>query len=159
MFNTEFVPGENLSVKNYKWDKGDGYFVSPKHDMYSSYFFNPEDESLNVLDKMKLHGEKFVKYLDGGSACHINIQEHLTQPQYRQLLRVAAENGTNYFTFNCRNTVCNDCRYISKDTLDACPKCGSKNLDYLTRIIGYLKRVSSFSEPRQREEHMRAYTK
>lgn len=159
MFNTEFVPGENLSVKNYKWDKGDGYFVSPKHDMYSSYFFNPEDESLSVLDKMKLHGEKFVKYLDGGSACHINIQEHLTQPQYRQLLRVAAENGTNYFTFNCRNTVCNDCGYISKDTLDACPKCGSKNLDYLTRIIGYLKRVSSFSEPRQREEHMRAYTK
>ena len=159
MFNTEFVPGENLSVKNYKWDKGDGYFVSPKHDMYSSYFFNPEDESLSVLDKMKLHGEKFVKYLDGGSACHINIQEHLTQPQYRQLLRVAAENGTNYFTFNCRNTVCNDCGYISKDTLDVCPKCGSKNLDYLTRIIGYLKRVSSFSEPRQREEHMRAYTK
>ena len=159
MFNTEFVPGENLSVKNYKWDKGDGYFVSSKHEMYSSYFFNPEDESLSVLDKMKLHGEKFVKYLDGGSACHINIQEHLTQPQYRQLLRVAAENGTNYFTFNCRNTVCNDCGYISKDTLDVCPKCGSKNLDYLTRIIGYLKRVSSFSEPRQREEHMRAYTK
>lgn len=159
MFNTEFVPGENLSVKNYKWDKGDGYFVSPKHDMYSSYFFNPEDESLSVLDKMKLHGEKFVKYLDGGSACHINIKEHMTQPQYRQLLRVAAENGTNYFTFNCRNTVCNDCGYISKDTLDVCPKCGSKNLDYLTRIIGYLKRVSSFSEPRQREEHMRAYTK
>ena len=159
MFNTEFVPGENLSVKNYKWDKGDGYFVSKKHEMYSSYFFNPEDESLSVLDKMKLHGEEFVKYLDGGSACHINIQEHLTQPQYRQLLRVAAENGTNYFTFNCRNTVCNDCGYISKDTLEECPKCGSKNLDYLTRIIGYLKRVSSFSEPRQREEHMRAYTK
>lgn len=157
MFNTEFVPGENLSNKNYNWDKRDGYFVSPKHEMYSSYFFNPEDESLSVLDKMKLHGEKYVKYLDGGSACHINIKEHMTKPQYRQLLRVAAENGTNYFTFNCRNTVCNDCGYISKDTLDECPKCGSKNLDYLTRIIGYLKRVSSFSEPRQREEHVRAY--
>ena len=157
MFNTEFVPGENLSNKNYNWDKRDGYFVSPKHEMYSSYFFNPEDESLSVLDKMKLHGEKYVKYLDGGSACHINIKEHMTKLQYRQLLRVAAENGTNYFTFNCRNTVCNDCGYISKDTLDECPKCGSKNLDYLTRIIGYLKRVSSFSEPRQREEHIRAY--
>ena len=157
MFNTEFVPGENLSNKNYNWDKRDGYFVSPKHEMYSSYFFNPEDESLSVLDKMKLHGEKYVKYLDGGSACHINIKEHMTKLQYRQLLRVAAENGTNYFTFNCRNTVCNDCGYISKDTLDECPKCGSKNLDYLTRIIGYLKRVSSFSEPRQREEHVRAY--
>lgn len=159
MFNTEFVPGENLSVKNYGWDAADGYFVSQKHEMYSSYFFNPEDTSLSVLDKMKLHGEKYVKYLDGGSACHINISEHLSKEQYRQLLRVASQNGTNYFTFNVRNTVCNDCGYISKDTLDVCPKCGSKNLDYLTRIIGYLKRVSSFSEPRQREEHVRAYTK
>lgn len=159
MFNTEFVPGENLSVKNYGWDAADGYFVSRKHEMYSSYFFNPEDTNLSVLDKMKLHGERFVKYLDGGSACHINISEHLSKEQYRQLLRVASQNGTNYFTFNVRNTVCNDCGYISKDTLSVCPKCGSKNLDYLTRIIGYLKRVSSFSEPRQREEHVRAYTK
>lgn len=159
MFNTEFVPGENLSVKNYNWDKEDGYYVSNKHDMYSSYFFNPEDESLSVLDKMKLHGERFVKYLDGGSACHINISEHLSKEQYRHLLRVASQNGTNYFTFNCRNTVCNKCGYISKDTLDVCPKCGSDNLDYLTRIIGYLKRVSSFSEPRQAEERMRAYNK
>jgi len=159
MFNTEFVPGENLSVKNYRWDKQDGYYVSPKHEMYSSYFFNPEDETLSVLDKMRLHGENYVKYLDGGSACHINIEEHMTESQYRILLRDAAQFGTNYFTFNCRNTVCNDCGYISKHTLQKCPRCGSVNLDYLTRIIGYLKRVSCFSEPRQREEHIRAYNK
>lgn len=159
MYNTEFVPGENLSNKNYNWDKKDGYYVSPKHIMYSSYFFNPEDTELSILDKMKLHGNDYVKYLDGGQACHLNINEHLSFDQYRQLLRVASEYGCSYFTFNCRNTVCNDCGYISKDTLDVCPKCGSKNLDYLTRIIGYLKRVSSFNEARQVEEHMRNYNK
>lgn len=157
MFNTEFVPGENLSGKNYKWDKKDGFFVSPKHNMYSSYFYNPEDDSLSILDKFKLHGEEYVKYLDGGSALHMNIQEHLSKEQYRQLLNVAAHYGTNYFTFNCRNTVCNDCGYISKDTLTVCPKCGSHNLDYLTRVIGYLKRVSSFSEMRQEEAAHRYY--
>jgi len=157
MFNTEFVPGENLSGKNYKWDARDGFFVSPKHNMYSSYFYNPEDESLSMIDKFKLHGEEYVKYLDGGSALHMNIAEHLTKDQYRQLLNVAAHYGTNYFTFNCRNTVCNECGYISKDTLDKCPKCGSENLDYLTRVIGYLKRVSSFSEMRQVEAHKRFY--
>ena len=158
MYNTEFVPGENLSNKNYIWDKNDGYYVSKKHDMYSSYFFNPEDESLTVLDKMKLHGKEFVERLDGGSASHINISEHMSKSQYRQLLRVAVANGTNYFTFNCKNTVCNECGYISKHTLDKCPHCGSENLDYLTRIIGYLKRVSNFSESRQKEEHKRSYT-
>ena len=157
MYNTEFVPGENLSNKNYNWDKKDGYYVSPKHIMYSSYFFNPEDTSLSILDKMKLHGNEYVKYLDGGQAAHLNINEHLSFEQYRQLLRVASEYGCSYFTFNCKNSVCNDCGHISKDTLDVCPKCGSHNIDYLTRIIGYLKRVSSFNEARQTEEHMRYY--
>ena len=159
MYNTEFVPGENLSNKNYNWDKKDGYYVSPKHIMYSSYFFNPEDATLSLLDKMKLHGNDFVKWLDGGQAAHLNISEHLSFEQYRELLRVATRYGCSYFTFNCKNTVCNDCGYISKDTLDVCPKCGSKNLDYLTRIIGYLKRVSSFNEARQIEEGMREYNK
>lgn len=159
MYNTEFVPGENLSNKNYNWDKNDGYYVSPKHIMYSSYFFNPEDTNLSILDKMKLHGDRFVKYLDGGQACHLNINEHLSFKQYRQLLKVASEYGCSYYTFNCKNSVCNDCGCISKDTLEVCPKCGSHSIDYLTRIIGYLKRVSSFAEARQTEEKMRYYNK
>lgn len=157
MFNTEFVPAENLAAKNYKWDKKDGYWVSPNRNLYSSYFYNPEDDSVNVLQKTVLHGKDFVKYLDGGSAYHCNLQEHLTQSQYRQFMKAAAKNGCNYFTFNVKNTVCNDCGYISKHTLDVCPHCGSKNLDYLTRVIGYLKRISSFSEPRQEEAGKRVY--
>ena len=56
MFNTEFVPAENLAAKNYKWDAKDGYFVSSKHNLYSSYFYNPEDNGLSIVDKFKLHG-------------------------------------------------------------------------------------------------------
>jgi len=158
MFNTEFVPAENLAAKNYKWDKKDGYFVSSKHNLYSSYFYNPEDVNTSVIDKFKLHGEEFVRYLDGGSALHMNIAEHLSKEQYRMLLNTAAHYGTNYFTFNCRNTICNKCGFISKDTLKVCPKCGSEDLDYITRIIGYLKRISSFSEARQAEADIRYYT-
>ena len=157
MFNTEFVPAENLAAKNYKWDKKDGYWVSPNRNLYSSYFYNPEDTSLSVLQKMELHGNQYVRFLDGGSALHANLQEHLSKDQYRQLMKVAAKNGCNYFTFNVRNTVCNDCGYMSKHTLDKCPHCGSTNIDYLTRVIGYLKRVSSFAEPRQREAEKRFY--
>ena len=158
MFNTEFVPAENLAAKNYNWDKKDGYWVSPNRNLYSSYFYNPEDESISVLEKMKLHGKDYVKYLDGGSAYHCNLQEHLSKEQYRQIMKVAAKYGCNYFTFNVKNTVCNDCGYISKHTLDVCPHCGSHNLDYLTRVIGYLKRISSFSEPRQIEANKRFYS-
>lgn len=157
MYNTEFVPAENLSFKNYMWDKTDGYWVSPKRNLYSSYFYNPEDEGISILEKMRLHGKEFVQWLDGGSAYHCNLKDHLSKAQYRQLMKSAAKCGCNYFTFNVKNTVCNDCGYISKHTLDVCPHCGSTNLDYLTRVIGYLKRVSSFAEPRQIEASIRAY--
>jgi len=155
MFNTEFVPAENLGVKNADWDRKDGYFVP--RDVYNSYFYVVEDENTNVIDKFTLHGKDSVKYLDGGSALHCNLDEHLSKEQYRQLLRIAASVGCNYFTFNIPNTVCNDCGTISKHRLNECENCGSSNLDYITRIIGYLKRVSSFSLKRQEEEGKRYY--
>lgn len=157
MFNTEFVPAENLGVKHANWDRKDGYFVP--RDCYNNYFYAVEDTSLTIFDKFKLHGKEYVKYLDGGSALHMNLEEHLTKDQYRNLLKVAAANGTNYFTFNIPNTICNDCGHIDKRYLHECPKCGSKNIDYATRIIGYLKRISNFSEARQKEASKRYYYK
>lgn len=156
MFNTEFVPAENLGVKHANWDRKAGYVVP--RDCYNSYFYAVEDTSLTVLDKFKLHGKEYVQYLDGGSALHMNLNEHLSKEQYRNLLRVAAVNGTNYFTFNIPNTICNDCGHIDKRYLKECPKCGSKNVDYATRVIGYLKRISNFSQARQEEASRRFYT-
>ncbi len=155
MFNCEMIPAENVGVKHAKWDKEDGYVVP--RDCYNSYFYVVEDTSLNVIDKFRMHGSKYIEHLTGGSALHCNLEEHLTKEQYRQLLRVAAKEGCNYFTFNIPNTVCNDCGHIDKRYLHECPKCHSTNLDYLTRIIGYLKRVSNFSAPRQKEAAHRYY--
>lgn len=155
MFNTEFVPAENLGVKNAKWDKEDGYF-SPR-DCYNSYFYRVEDESVPIIDKFVLHGEAFTKYLDGGSALHANLAEHLSKEQYRQMLNVMNKTGCNYATFNVPNTICNKCGFISKSKLDKCQSCGSEDIDYATRIIGYLKRVSRWSEARQEEAKKRYY--
>ena len=155
MFNTEFVPAENLGVKHAKWDTEDGYKVPRK--CYNSYFYLVEDPTTTIIDKFILHGKKFTQYLDGGSALHANLDEHLTKAQYRKLMDIAIQTGCPYFTFNIPNTVCKDCGHISKMRMRACPKCGSKNLDYATRVIGYLKLVSSFSEARQEEEHERYY--
>jgi len=157
MFNTEFVPAENLGIKHFKWDKEAGYIVPPTRNCYNSYYYPSEDDSLTILDKFRLHGRDFTKYLDGGSALHMNLDHHLSKEQYRQLLRIATAYGTNYFTFNIPNTMCNDCGHIDKRYLDVCPKCASHDVDYLTRVIGYLKRVSNFSISRQTEAHRRYY--
>ena len=155
LFNCEMIPAENVGVKHAKWDREDGYFVP--RDCYNSYFYVVEDDSLNIMDKFKMHGAPYIEHLTGGSALHMNLEEHLSQAQYRQLLRVAAKEGCNYFTFNIPNTICNDCGYIDKRYLKKCPHCGSENVDYMTRIIGYLKRVSNFSKARQQEASRRYY--
>ena len=155
MFNTEYVPAENLGVKNAEWDRKAGYYVP--RDCYNSYFFKVEDQELSVLDKMILHGQQVVQYLDGGSACHLNLEEHLDKNQYRTLLDVAAKIGCSYLTFNIPNTICNECGHISKHKQNKCEKCGSTDLDYITRVIGYAKRVSKYSEARQKEARRRVY--
>ena len=157
MFNCEMIPAENVGVKHAKWDREDGYEVH--RDCYNSYFYVVEDPNIDPIEKFRLHGEKYISHLTGGSALHLNLDEHLSQAQYRQLLRVAAKEGCNYFTFNIPNTICNKCGHIDKHHLKQCPACGSTDVDYLTRIIGYLKRVSNFSEPRQEEAARRYYAK
>jgi len=157
MFNCEMIPAENVGVKHARWDKEAGYFVP--RDCYNSYFYVVEDPHTDIIEKFRLHGRRFIEHLTGGSALHMNLDEHLSQAQYRQLLRVAAKEGCNYFTFNIPNTLCNDCGHIDKHNLKECPVCHSKNLDYLTRIIGYLKRISNFSLDRQKEAARRYYQK
>ena len=159
MFNTEFVPGENASAKLYVWDKRDGYKVPEGRNLYNSYFYVVEDATIDPVKKFYYQGKGFATECDGGVALHNNLSEILSKKQYRFLMDVAIKAGCNYFTFNIPATICNDCGCRDKRYLHECPKCGSHNLDYETRIIGYLRRVSNFSEARQKEAARRAYTK
>jgi len=156
-FNTEFVPAEGLGIKNYNWDKEDNYWVPLDRNCYNSYFYKPEDNTLNVFDKLTLHGKKYTDKLDGGVGAHINLADHLSQEQYRNVINFAIKEGTSYFTFNVPNSECNSCGYIEKRPLNECPKCGSHKITQWTRIIGYLRPVSAFSEGRQVEAKQRYY--
>jgi ribonucleoside-triphosphate reductase len=154
-FNTEFVPAENLGVKNAKWDKEAGLYVP--RGCYNSYFYPVEDTKVNVLDKIKLYSKDIVQYLDGGSALHLNLEQMLSAEQFVLLYRLCADYGVQYWTTNVLCTICNDCGYINTDTENHCVKCGSNDVDYGTRVIGYLKRISNFSEARQKEAGKRFY--
>lgn len=156
-FNTEFIPGENVAVVFAKKDKADGYKVT--RDCYSSYIYAPEDENISILDKFEMMGGKSTEYLDGGSAYHCNLDDYPSKEQFIKLLEISSKTKCKYFCFNIKITICNDCGNIDKKTLTSCPKCGSKNIDYGTRIIGYLKRISNFSTPRQKEHALRYYSK
>lgn len=157
LFNSEVVPAESLGGKNYNWDKEDGYWVPDDENLYNSYFFDAHDDT-SVLDKFILHGRQTYQYTDGGSACHINLEDHLSKEQYLKLIDFAITNGTNYFTFNIPNSKCDDCGYITKHPITECPKCHSKNITQYTRVIGYLRPIKSFGKDRQIEADKRVYS-
>ena len=135
LMNSEAIPGENLAVKLYKWDKKDGYIVPEDQNLYNCYFYNPWDNT-SVLNKLKLHGKEIAKYCDGGQAAHINLDSHLSKQQYLTLLDYAMVQGTNYFTFNIPISECKTCGHVVNAPIDHCPICKSDNIVYWTRIIG-----------------------
>lgn len=157
LFNSEVVPAEGLGGKNYNWDKEDGYWVPDDENLYNSYFYDAHDDT-SVLDKFILHGRQTYQYTDGGSAAHINLEDHLSKEQYLKLIDFAIANGTNYFTFNIPNSKCDDCGYITKHPITECPKCHSKNITQYTRVIGYLRPIKSFGKDRQIEASHRTYS-
>ncbi len=158
IFNTEQVPAESLAIKNYNWDRDDGYWVPDDTNLYASYIFKPNDKTLSVLDKIKMHGRDYIgECLDGGSACHINLDSHLSSNQYKHLLKYAADNGCSYLTFNIPMTECRECGKIVNAPIDKCPECGSTKLNYFTRIIGYLTKVANWATGRQKEFETRVF--
>lgn len=158
LFNSEVVPAEGLGGKNYNWDKEDGYWVPEDENLYNSYFYDAHDDT-SVLDKFILHGRQTYQYTDGGSAAHINLEDHLSKEQYLKLIDFAIVNGTNYFTFNIPNSKCDDCGYITKHPITECPKCHSNHITQYTRVIGYLRPIKSFGKDRQIEASKRVYSK
>lgn len=158
LFNSEVVPAESLGGKNYRWDKKDGYKVPEDRNLYNSYFYNAHDDT-SVLDKFILHGRQTSVWCDGGSAAHINLENHLSKEQYLKLIDFAIKEGTNYFTFNIPNSKCENCGFITKHPITECPKCHSHNITQYTRIIGYLRPITAFGKDRRIEAEKRTYSK
>ena len=157
-FNLELVPAESLGVKNYNWDKKDGYFVPDDVNLYNSYIYDAHDDT-SILDKIAMQGGQIAKSIDGGQASHLNLQDNLDKEQYTKLLEYAVQVGNSYITFNVPQTQCDSCGFIAKHPFDVCPECGSNKVTQWTRIIGYLRPIKAWSEARQVEGSHRMFAK
>lgn len=87
----------------------------------------------------------FPQFLfDGGAAVILTWSTVIIPTASGKLIELAAKKGVPYWTTNVLCTICKDCERIDPVTRQTCKYCGSKNLDYGTRVIGYLKPISSF---------------
>lgn len=149
---------ESLGVKNYNWDKKDGYLVPEDENLYNSYIYDAHNNT-TILDKIAMQGGDIAKSIDGGQASHLNLEDNLDKEQYVKLLEYAVHVGNSYITFNVPQTQCDDCGFIAKHPFEVCPKCGSEDITLWTRIIGYLRPMKAWSKARQEEGHNRMFAK
>lgn len=86
--------------------------------------------------------------LTGGAKNNIEALE--------KLVNYAMEKDIPYFAINVPNDTCLDCGYCDEFN-DHCPMCGSKNIQQLRRVTGYLtgNYTTAFNEGKIQETEMR----
>ena len=162
--NLEQIPAENVSVKLADKDRLLGY--NDKYDIYSNQFVPLIYTGIgsDVFTKIKIQGA-LDKKLSGGSILHININErNVSSETFINLVKATFKSGTIYFAFNKLICVCQDCEKVftsNKVDMDniseKCPVCGSEKIEHAIRIVGFIRKFSSFSEARRKEVRKRVF--
>ena len=162
--NMEQIPAENVAVKLAKKDKMLGY--NTKYDIYSNQFVPLTYNGMgsDILTKIRIQGALDSR-LSGGSILHININEDdVTDETFIEMIKSTFKSGTIYFAFNKLISICEDCgkvftsKKVDFDNLDIkCPDCGSTKIENALRIVGFIRKFSSYSKERREESKNRKF--
>lgn len=160
--NVEQIPAENVAVKLAKKDRLLGY--NDRFDIYSNQYVPLKDNDCDLFTRIRLVAD-LDKYMSGGSILHININEgDVSTDTLVDMAKTMYKQGVVYFAFNKILAECTDCGKTfttDKDTFDrnevTCPDCGSKNTECALRIVGFIRKFSSWSSERQAEGKQRKF--
>lgn len=148
--NIEQIPGESMAIRFCKADKllfGDKqvpYYI------YSNQTI-PLTEKVDVYDRMDMDG-RINLLLTGGGIVHLTIGERVSKEQAENLIKYAAKSGAEHFALNLVHSICSGIdEHVCEGKLDVCPTCGAPVTDYALRVVGFLRRVSNWSDDRKRE--------
>jgi ribonucleoside-triphosphate reductase len=148
-FNIEEVPGESAAIN--LADKDRLFFTDDvKVDMYSNQFV-PLAADVPLTTRIAIEGE-LMSTVSGGAITHINLDEKITNPEIMEkLITYVVSKGVTHFAINYGFTLC------EKDggfagLREKCPKCGSADVEHMTRVVGYFVPVKSWTKKRQEKD-------
>ena len=148
--NMEQIPAETAAITLAKTDKL--YFNDEEqaYKMYANQFI-PLWEDIDLYKRAEVDGE-LDKYFSGGVISHLNISSKPTKKAMRKLISFAIGCGMSHFALNPIYSKCVKCDATSFGKIDVCPKCESKEISYLTRVVGYFTPVASWVNERRNWE-------
>ena len=154
-FGVYYTPAESLchtAMKKFKDKYGEIERVSDR-EYFTNSMHVPVWEEMDIFRKIDIESELTgyssagcITYVELDSAAKSNIKALETIVNY------AMDKDIPYFALNLRNDTCLDCGY-TEEFNDHCPECGSKNIQQLRRVTGYLtgNYTTAFNYGKQKE--------
>lgn len=153
-FSTYFTPAESCCYTICEKTKDE--FGVLKNITDKEFFTNsihvPVWEEIGIYDKIDTEAP-FCKYGTAGCITYTEFESKIMQNEeaVEKIIDYAMDKDIPYFAINFPISVCLNCGY-SEQIDEACPICGSTNVEHLARVTGYLTTdVSHFNKGKQDE--------
>jgi anaerobic ribonucleoside-triphosphate reductase len=151
IINVEQVPGESLS---HRMPKANRILLGEEECTYPLFAnqFIPMWEDATLWDRMEVDG-KYGSLFTGGGIVHFSLGERTLPKQNEKIIRHAVKTGCEHFSLNPVYSVCEDCGDTKFAKLTICGSCGSDNIEYYTRTVGFFTPVKAgWSKPKQEHD-------
>lgn len=171
-FGVYYTPAENLSFTSFKAFKrkyGDvenvTYFIDDDGNRVEKLFFTnsihvPVYKKISPFDKIDIESQ-LTGYSSAGCITYVEIGDDVKYnlKAIEQIIDYAMSKDIPYFALNFQINECTECGNtdnLSED-VGVCPICGSRKINWLRRITGYLNGNyrNSFNDGKQREVELR----
>lgn len=157
-FGVYYTPAENLcytSMQKFKEKYGDIPNVSDK-EFFTNSIHVPVWKKVTPFEKIDIESQ-LTGYSSAGCITYVEFDSSIENnlPALEKVVTYAMEKDIPYFAVNVPCDTCMDCGYSGD--LDTCPMCGSKNIQRLRRVTGYLTGdyKTAFNKGKQQETEMR----
>ena len=158
-FGVYYTPAENLcytAMNKFKDTYGEIPNISDK-DFFTNSMHVPVWENVSVFDKIDIESQ-LTGYSSAGCITYIELNSGIKNnlEALETIVNYAMDKDIPYFAINVPNDTCLDCGYTD-ELGEACPMCGSKNIQRLRRVTGYLtgNYTTAFNYGKQKEVEAR----
>ena len=151
------TPAESCSYRLAQIDleRYDGRVIAngPQDAAYysNSFHVNPSAD-VPLWKRLSIEGA-FHPLTDGGAMSHVWLGESNPGAEgiYELTKKIATKTAIQYFAFTKDLSVCKNCNFTVGGLTDECPKCGSTNIEWWSRITGYYQNVAGWNKGKLEE--------